>query len=300
MPFTGSVNYGYTFFENSLPSDAKKNAARFDLVFAGSTWCRDRLQEKGITWSDVLIQGIDPRLFYPVNPDETDTTDYFTIYSGGKLELRKSQDIVIRAVKVMQDRHKDILFVNCWHNSWNFSMNTMIHSPLIKFNEQVKCSPEIIQKILAENGIDLERTITLPRIPQDQFKKIYDKTDVGLFPNRCEGGTNLVMMEYMACGKPVVASYNSGHKDVLSGDNSILIKRMKPLELKSPSGDVTALWEEPDLDETIDALEFCYNNHDRIKGLGRKAGEDMKSFTWEYSARDLIEKIDRFKNNIKQ
>ncbi len=291
---TGRINYGYTFFENVLADRAKQNALHFDLLFAGSTWCRDRLVERGVSWSDVLIQGIDPELFYPVAGDKSGATDYFVIYSGGKFELRKGQDIVIRAVKVMQDRHKDVLFVNCWHNAWPFSMNTMVQSPFIHYRPNDSCSPDVIKKILSGNGIDLNRTEILPPIPQNQLRKIYEITDVGLFPNRCEGGTNLVLMEYMACGKPVVASYNSGHRDVISEYNSIPIMKMRPFRFKDRGGEVVARWEEPNLEETIEGLEYTYQNKDKTSRLGQKAGEDMNGFTWRRTAEDLVTKIRRF------
>ena len=41
------------------------------------------------------------------------------------------------------------------------------------------------------------------------------RADVALFPNRCEGGTNLVAMEAAAVGVPVVLSANTGHLDVI-------------------------------------------------------------------------------------
>lgn len=296
MDITGKVNYGYTFFENLIPDHAKKNAEFFDLVFAGSTWCREKLMEKGITWSRSLIQGIDPGLFYPVTGEKPGAKDFFVIFSGGKLELRKGQDIVIRAVKVMQDRHKDILFVNCWHNAWAFSMNTLAHSSLISFQPHEKCSTEFIGKMLLDNGIDLNRTEILPLIPQDQLRKIYEVTDVGLFPNRCEGGTNLVLMEYMACGKPVVASYNTGHKDILTDRNSLLLEKMSPIEVSDDSGNIDASWEDPDLDEVIENLEYAYQNRDSIKKLGRQAGEDLKKFTWKDTAVDLVNKIEEWRH----
>ena len=42
------------------------------------------------------------------------------------------------------------------------------------------------------------------------------KADVALFPNRCEGGTNLVAMEALASGVPTILSDNTGHKDLVN------------------------------------------------------------------------------------
>ncbi|MBW1699734.1 MAG: glycosyltransferase family 4 protein [Deltaproteobacteria bacterium] len=292
MDVTGTENYGYTFFEKLPAEEAVGNALHFDIVFAGSTWCRDILVEKGITWADVLIQGIDPELFYPVCGEKPGAKDYFVIFSGGKLELRKSQDIVIKAVKVMQQRHKDVLFVNCWYNAWPFTMNTMVHSPWINYRPAKRWGIDWVKLILHDNGIDLNRTEIIPRISQDQMRKIYACTDIGLFPNRCEGGTNLVLMEYMACGKPVVASYTSGHKDVLTKHNSLQLRHLRPFELWNREGKLEAKWEEPDLQEVIETLEYAYENRDALTSIGKQAAEDMKHFTWKHSAVSLLQKLE--------
>lgn len=291
MDITGTENFGYTFFENLLGGRAVENARFFDTIFAGSTWCRDRLVERGISWSEVLIQGVDPALFHPITEEKPGAKDRFVVFSGGKFELRKGQDIVIRAVKVLQDRHADVLFVSGWHNAWAFSMNTMVHSPHIRFSPQKQWSPAFLENLLETHGIDLSRTVILPRIPQDQMRKVYACTDVGLFPNRCEGGTNLVMMEYMACAKPVIASFTSGHRDILTEANSLRLERMNPFELLNDAGDREALWSEPDLDEVVEALEYAYQQPMEMKQRAKQAGDDMKNRTWADMAQDLLKKL---------
>ena len=44
--------------------------------------------------------------------------DRFVIFSGGKLEYRKGQDIVIAAFKIFQKRHPEALLITAWHNVW--------------------------------------------------------------------------------------------------------------------------------------------------------------------------------------
>ena len=78
------VNIAVSFFEYPLGPDAAANAAKFDTVFFGSTWCRDRAAEQGITNGEVLIQGVDDAIFYPRTPAPPDGT--FRIFSGGKYE----------------------------------------------------------------------------------------------------------------------------------------------------------------------------------------------------------------------
>ena len=40
---------------------------------------------------------------------------------------------------------------------------------------------------------------------------VMQEADVALFPNRCEGGNNLVALEAIASGVPTILSANTGH-----------------------------------------------------------------------------------------
>jgi len=291
----GEENYGYTFFENSISEGAVESAKFFNIVFAGSTWCGERLEERGISWTETLIQGVSPDIFHPLSFDKNSAKEQFVIFSGGKFELRKGQDLVIRAVKALQDRHKDVIFINLWFNPWKFSMDTMAGSGHIVYNPRGSAWSEIMGNILFDNGLDLKRVIIGEQVAQHELKNIYEVVNLGVFPNRCEGGTNLVLMEFMACARPVIASWNTGHKDVLTSENAILLEKMSRREILDPATQrIEAIWEEPDLDELIEKLEDAYQNRGVLKKTAERAGEDMRSWTWKRSAKDLLEKIDAF------
>ncbi|NLE77556.1 MAG: glycosyltransferase family 4 protein, partial [Chloroflexi bacterium] len=129
------------------------------------------------------------------------------------------------------------------------------------------------------------RALALPALAQHELAQVYKNSDLGLFPNRCEGGTNLVLMEYLACGKPAVVSYSSGHRDVVSEDNALLLRRFKPMAL-GKEGRVRAVWDDPDLEEVVERLEWAYQHPGELAELGRRAGTSMEPFTWrEVAAR---------------
>ena len=286
----GKSNLGYTFFENELTDRSLENSKSFDLVLGGSTWCMERMREQGITNSDVLIQGIDPDIFYPIDSSKRITKDRFVIFSGGKFELRKGQDLVLRAVKILQDKYPDVWLINCWYNLWPGSVRLMGYSKYIKFNYRGNESwTETMLRTYYDNDLDPARIQTLELIPQNEQRYLYAQTDIGVFPNRCEGGTNLVLMEYMACGKPVIVSNNSGHKDIVSTQNSLLINHMSNFHVRDNQGNLIARWQDPSLDELVAQLETAYHNRDAISKIGVKAGMDLKNFTWRHSAQRLTE-----------
>ena len=286
----GNENYGYTFFENELTELSLENAKQYNLVLAGSSWCRERLREKDIHNCETLIQGVDPKKFYSIAPRKQSKN--FVIFSGGKFELRKGQDLVLKAFKILQEKYEDIILVNCWYNLWPQSIRLMTNSPHIKLPDgPIRSWEQYMRSIYELNGLVDSRIKTYELVPNYHLRGIYGYTDIGIFPNRCEGGTNLVMMEYMACAKPVIASYTSGHCDVVTNQNALLLNNLKDIHLYDQNNKLIARWQEPSLEELVEKIEYAYHNREAIHQIGQKAGEDMKKFTWEQSAINLLRTI---------
>ena len=288
FPQRGEINVGYTFFEDSLTQKSIENAKKYDLIFAGSSWCKNKMLESGIYNTDILIQGIDPELFQYREPKEEE--NLFIVFSGGRFELRKGHDLVLKALKVLQSKYKDIVLINSWYNHFPHSLETMKDSKHINFELINGSWEEQMGHVYKINGLDLSRIITLPIVPRDKLLDVYAKTDIGIFPNRCEGGTNHVLMEYMASGRPVIASYSSGHTDIINNENSLMLTDLKEYNIYE-NGRLSAEWEEASVEEIVENIEYAYNNRSLLKNLGKKAAEDMEYFTWNNAAKYLYERI---------
>lgn len=285
----GRFTLGYTFFEHNLlgPRQIENLRQNCDHVAAGSSFCEEALRAHGFSAVTTVLQGVDTSIFHPAPGGKEYFRDRFVVFSGGKFEFRKGQDLVIRAFKVLQDRHPDVLLVNAWYNSWPEWLRTMQASPHIRFQPAASDYLGLITEVLRDNGIDLERVITLLPRPNVMMARIFRNTDVGLFPNRCEGGTNLVLMEYMACGRPAIASFNSGHRDILTPANAVLIRSHRPIVLRDRDVNV-AEWAEPDLDETIALLEWAYQNRGQLGGIANQAARDLAALTWRRAAEQFF------------
>jgi len=284
----GDFNLGYTFFEQDLRVIQHAAAAHrnFDAMAAGCAWCAEKLREAGFPKTTVVLQGVDEQIFFPMTAARQYFRDRFVVFSGGKLELRKGQDLVIRAFSVLQQRHRDVLLVNMWTNPWRESLATMSGSPHIRMVPHRDDWGAFITALLSANGVNVAGVLTLGRYPNSTAARIYHNSDVGLFPNRCEGGTNLVLCEYMACGKPAIASFNSGHIDILTDANSIPLRTQPPVTISDKDGPC-GRWNEPSLDETIERLEWAYNHRDDLNRIGRQAGQDMSKLTWRKAAAEF-------------
>jgi glycosyltransferase involved in cell wall biosynthesis len=295
VPFVPQVvppyHVGFAVFEeNILPAAViAESRAKYRHLVAGSSYCAQALRQHGLTAVSVVPHGVDSTLFCPRPEPRSFLQDYFIVFSGGKFELRKGQDIVIRAYKVLQDRHRDVMLVHSWFNNWPKSRDTMAESNLIRYFPPVNNDHESwFSAMLHAHGIDVERVIVVHPRNQRLLPDLYHTTDLGVFPNRVEGGNNMVLMEYLACGKPVLAAYNSGHTDVVNRKNAVLIEGHRPME-RRVDNEVVAVWNDPSVDETIDKLEWCYQNRELLRPLAMQAAADMRQFTWKRVAARLLE-----------
>jgi glycosyltransferase involved in cell wall biosynthesis len=278
------INIGYCFFENDIETlkHTRRAAREWDHIVAGSSWCEYQLRIGGVRNTSTILQGIDPANFYYVPPRPDDGR--FIVFSGGKFEYRKGQDLVIAAMRVFMQRHHDAYLACSWINQWPFSLATMAQSPHITFHPSNEDCTIILQRTLNENGIPPERVYLAPLIDNSMIRQIYQQTDIGIFPNRCEGGNNMVMCEYMACGRTVIASDATGHADVITAHNAFPLTRYSPRLIKDTVGDPCAVWHEPSIEELIDHLEFAYHNRDVCRQKNSAAAEDMKQLAWDKAA----------------
>jgi len=275
-----AINIGYCFFEHdilayhSLPHAYQK----WDFIAAGSRWCEYHLRIAGARRTTTILQGIDPNLFSYQPPRREDGR--FIVFSGGKFEYRKGHDIVIAAMRIFMEKHPDVWFSCAWHNLWDQSIKTMDQSRLISFtNRDIPCE-ELYRETLQANGIDMTRVLLHPLHDNKNMAGIYSNSNIGLFPNRCEGGNNMVMCEYMACGRPVVAATLTGHADVITASNSYGLTKYAPTVFYL-NGMATGVWFESSVDEAVSLLERAYCNRDLTLSKGVSAAAEMQRLSWK-------------------
>tara|TARA_B100001173_G_C16026927_1_gene564511 strand:+ start:1895 stop:3121 length:1227 start_codon:yes stop_codon:yes gene_type:complete len=296
--FHGKYRVGVTFFERSLIPEQLKLFMQneFDLIITGSNWNQKVLESHGINNSFLVHQGVDLSIFNPI-PVRQLLIRPFIIFAGGKLESRKGQDIVIEAFRRFIKLCPNALLIGCWVNIGNIGINTLNTTPYILTNPR-SGKAEDIQPWLISEGIP-EQNILIPSIINNaQLPSLIKQADTAVFASRCEGGTNLMAMEALACGIPTLLSENTGHLDLLNGDipHAIGIKRSsRKTDTEKISeaygGDDQGVWGETDPDSLVEEWIKQFKNKSYWKEERAQNAATMNKWSWEQSMDKLINKL---------
>ncbi|MDB5416610.1 MAG: mshA 8 [Phenylobacterium sp.] len=286
----GRRNFGVVFLESAhLQPEAVARAEGMDLIFAGSSWNEALLRAHGIERAQTVLQGVDPALFHP-RPrrgrlGEAETGERFLVFSGGKLERRKGQDLVLAAFRIFAERRPDAVLVTAWHSLWPHIARSLDISGLAA---PVMFRPDGQLDVIgwaAANGVPEHQVRDLGLVPNRGMPALLAEMDVALFPNRCEGGTNLVAMEAMACGVPTILAGNTGQLDLIEAGNCYPLTRQRPLQgLESGHGEVGG-WGESDVEEIVAALEDAYRDREEARRRGQAGAATLSRMSWAATAR---------------
>ena len=292
--FSAARSVGVTFFECSRFSNKDIETLRgFDLVVSGSRWNQALLQQQGVHRARLVHQGVDTALFNP-EPVPRFLKRSLVIFSGGKLENRKGQDIVIAAFRKLLRYLPDALLIAAWGNMGHVGLSTIAASPHVQGAPE-RGRADAIGPWLAANGVPASNVFLLPCMVNRQFPNLMKQADVAVFASRCEGGTNLMAMETLACGVPTLVSANTGHLDLLAmGLGHALpmgqagLGRVASDVLNAYGGDPLGLWGETDPDELLQWWLRIAADRENWSRLGREHAGEVRSLSWRESMRRLL------------
>jgi glycosyltransferase involved in cell wall biosynthesis len=281
---SGAPTLGVVFYEiPQLSAETLERARRYPLIICGSTWNEQILRAHGVNTVTTVIQGIDPTLFHPA-PRQGILSDRFMVFSGGKLELRKGQDLVMAGFARFAKRHPEALLVTAWHSPWPKlakSLDVSKRAEPMPFNEAGK--PDLAAWARA-NGLADNQFLDLGSVPNALMAPILREMDAALFPNRSEGGTNLVAMEAMACGVPTILSANTGHMDLIDGQNCYALEHQRAVAGEGAGVGHVAGWGESSVEEIDDKLEQIWRDRNGARRRGERGAAKLAGYTWSRTA----------------
>lgn len=287
----GHPNVGCAAVEHkSFSPHAREVAKIYSKFIAISKWNENFLRELGIAPVHLCYQGIDTSIFYP-GPRAGLWSDRFIIFSGGKFEFRKGQDIVLAAFKVFREKHPDALLVTCWQNL--LAIDPEPFRIVGHCNEMPATLPNQglqIGQWLFDSGLPADSFIAMPYTPNLLMPFVLRECDMAIFPNRCEGGTNLVAMEAMACGVPTFVSNNTGQSDLIEMLGCGSFNSQSPVKA-APKMSTTEDWGETDVDEVVAAMEKVYNERESSIREAAAIAEKIKNFDWSIVNETLLDTV---------
>jgi glycosyltransferase involved in cell wall biosynthesis len=285
---TASKKVGMIFLEypeiNSKHLQAHR-AREFDVVITGSDWNNQVLNSYGI--HNVRIhQGIDPAIFHPA-PRLGYFQDRFVIYAGGRLTYRKGQDLVVEAFKRFRKKRSDALLMISWSNSWPATTAGLGRAGYVTqphLSNDMADQPMQILLWLKENGLSERDVIVLPELPNSAMAGVMREANVALALSRAEGGTNLVAMECMACGIPVVMACNTGQMDFADPKDCYPVS-------SNGHGSYPG-WSEVDPDEVVETLEEIYTDYDRAVDVAINGADKIRKYSWSNQVERLVQCVE--------
>ncbi|MBF0108371.1 MAG: glycosyltransferase family 4 protein [Magnetococcales bacterium] len=283
--FEGLPPVGITFFETARIEPGNIEQARHcRRIIVGSRWNERVLREKyGLDNVHYVMQGVETTQFHPSGRRGL-LKDRFVIFSGGKLEFRKGQDLVVETFRRFHARHPEAFLLTAWSNRWVDPSSRFPERWIEGFPEEGTTGLErwMGQNLPVGSFLDVG-LVANPRMPE-----VLREVDVALFPNRCEGGTNLVAMECMAMAIPVILSANTGHLDLADEDRCLILRQQSPV-VSPVTGEFMEDWGESSVEEAVAALERVF---DDTEGAARRGGAGhrfMNDFPWSRQCDRVID-----------
>ena len=282
----GTPDFGVIFMTDTrITRDGKARAGQLRRIVAGSSWNASVLHAAGIDHVDTVLQGVDPALFHPAPPSGL-LAGRFTIFSGGKIEFRKGQDLVMAAFRAFHARHPEALLLTAWQSPWPGLASSLARPPPATRDGMID-----VAEWAMSHGLPAGSVFDTGKLPNAMMPLVIREADAAIFASRAEGGTNLVAMEAMACGVPTILSANTGHLDLLSDGAAMPLLRQRPVAL---DGAGTDGWGESDVEEMLEALETLWTNRDQARLLGARGAAAMARLPWRTQIAALMAAIEPF------
>jgi len=278
--YRSGVMIGRIIFETSALNGAAALLEKYDLLLTGSTWNAEMLKAATGRTAHVIHEGVDVSMFCPAPRSGWLDPERFYVFSGGKIEYRKGQDLVILAFERFAARHPDATLVTAWHSPWpqySVGFGGRLESP-------IRMGPRgmlDVMRWVTENGLDPGQVIDIGQIANVLMPGVLREIHVVLQPSRAEACTSLPVKEAMACGIPVIAARNTGMLDILTDENSFPLRRQSRV---IPINDLgTEGWGESDIEEIVAMLEFTYQNRAAAAATGVRARQYLidNGRTWQ-------------------
>ncbi len=212
-----------------------------DYISVPSRFVYDSFLKRGLDRKKLILipLGVDTENYGPGEKKDK----VFRVLFMGQISLRKGVQYLLKAFSELKLKNAELLLVGGIGKD--------------------------IKKIFEE----YEKRVNLKHIPwSNDLENICRQSSIFVSPS-IEEGSALVNYIAMACGLPVITTFNSG-SPVRDGEDGFLV----------PIRDVEALKEK---------ILYFYERPQEIKAMGTSAREEIENYTWEKYGKQLIKVYER-------
>lgn len=268
----GDVRIGYTMLETTgIPAEWADQCNRLNELWVPSPFNEWSFRRSGVTAPiRVMPLGLVDTNYF--NPDikgipVEGVYTFLSIFEWGE---RKSPESLLRAFNRAFRASEPVALICRFSN----------HDPGVDpeaIIRSLRLDPDGGRIVLSQNE----------PVPYYQMGQIYRSADCFVLPTRGEGW-GMPILEAMACGLPVIASYWSAQQLFLNDANSYPLQvRLVDAEAKCPYY-LGFKWAEPDEDHLVRLLRHVFDHQDEAQAKGRQAAADVAS---QWSLAPSIERM---------
>lgn len=281
------LRIGWPIFElDTFTNIEKHHLSSLDVILVCSEWAKNIVVKNGITVPTFVVPlGVDPDVFF-YDESGKESRQYWnassTIFMNvGKWEKRKGHEEICAAFNAAFSPSDDV-------ELWMLNDNLFIGHENFEWRKKYAHSA-MGNKVQFFDRID----------SHGELRKLYAQIDCFVTASHAEG-FNLEPLEAMACGAHVIGTNYSGHTEYMNSENTWLIE---------PNGMEVANdgkwfqgqgnWCSYSLDELVELMRGVHKRKQDGNLTVNKPGiETAKRFTWENSARKLVQTIENVRVSI--
>lgn len=209
---TGTPTVAFPYIEEPEVAALHKDELRqYDRIVVASEWNRRIVGDLGYE-ATMIPQAVDTVLFNPLIRGGGRRGGKFRVFSGGKCEWRKGQDIVLAAFARFAETHADAVLVAAWDSPWRGLAATFEGHCALGAPPGAHIGLPNFAAWAQKAGIPPHQFEAVPLTPNCKMPDVLSTVDCAVFPSRAEGGANQAAMECIASGVPVIMSPGAGHQ----------------------------------------------------------------------------------------